>query len=65
LQKARRNEEMSIDSVKRTLFIESWLRHLTSQGVLNNSMTTKRQDDLSSIEAENLQATAQPKSLAN
>src|SRR5579864_7866733 len=34
LEKARRNEEVPTDSLKRTLTLESWLRHLASQGVL-------------------------------
>ena len=42
LQKARRNEEVPIDSLKRTLTLESWLRHLTIRGVLTNSMSAKR-----------------------
>ena len=41
LQKARRNEEVPIESLKRTLTLESWLRHLTIQGVLTNSMSDK------------------------
>jgi asparagine synthase (glutamine-hydrolysing) len=63
LEKARRNEEAPIDSLKRTLTLESWLRHLTSQGVLKNSLDTK--EHLSSLEAQELQAPAQPKSLAS
>jgi len=65
LQRARRNEEVPSDSLKRTLTLESWLRHLTIQGVLTNSRSTKRQDDFSSAEAQELQAPAQPKSLAS
>ena len=44
LQKARRNEDVPIGSLKRTLTLESWLRHLTLQGVLTNSMSTERQE---------------------
>jgi asparagine synthase (glutamine-hydrolysing) len=56
LQKARRNEEVPIDSLKRTLTLEFWLRHLTIHGILANSMFTKRQDASSSFEAKELQA---------
>jgi asparagine synthase (glutamine-hydrolysing) len=34
LQKARRNEEVDLGSLSRTLTLESWLRHLSKQGVL-------------------------------
>jgi len=34
LQKARRNEDVPIDSLKRTLMLESWLHHLTTKQVL-------------------------------
>jgi len=34
LQKARHNEEVPIESLKRTLTLESWLRHLTVHKVL-------------------------------
>jgi len=44
LQKAGRNEEVPVGSLKSTLFLESWLRHLTIQGVLTNSVPTKRQN---------------------
>jgi asparagine synthase (glutamine-hydrolysing) len=44
LQKARRNEDVPIGSLNRTLTLESWLRHLTLQGVLTNSVSTKRQE---------------------
>jgi hypothetical protein len=41
MQKARRNEDVPIASLNRTLTLESWLRHLTLQGVLTNSVPTK------------------------
>ena len=44
LQKARRKEEVPIDSLVKTLTLESWLRHLTTQGVLASSMSTKKPD---------------------
>jgi asparagine synthetase B (glutamine-hydrolysing) len=65
LQKARRNEDVPIGSLNRTLTLESWLRHLTLQGVLTNSVSTKRQEYSSSLEAKELQSPAQPKSLAS
>jgi asparagine synthase (glutamine-hydrolysing) len=65
LQKARRNEDIPIGSLNRTLTLESWLRHLTLQGVLTNSVSTKRQEHSASPEAKELQASAQPKSLAS
>lgn len=65
LKRAQRNEEVPIQSLNRTLFLESWLRHLTAQGVLNNSMATKRKKDFSSLGAKELQASAQPKSSAS
>lgn len=42
LHKAGHNEEVLVEGLKRTLTLESWLRHLTNQGVLTNSMPTKR-----------------------
>jgi asparagine synthase (glutamine-hydrolysing) len=65
LQKARRNEEVSIGSLKRTLKLESWLRHLTIQGVLTNAMATERQRHLSSLEAKTIPKPVQPKSSAS
>ena len=41
LHKARCNEEVSIDNLRRTLTLEAWLRHLTMQGILTNPMPTK------------------------
>ena len=64
LQKARRNEEVPIESLKSTLTLESWLRHLTSQGLLENSLDTKRREHLLSVDAQELQEVAQPKSPA-
>jgi asparagine synthase (glutamine-hydrolysing) len=37
LQKARRNEEVPSDILRRTLILESWLRHLTTQKVLGST----------------------------
>ncbi len=41
LRKAQRNEAVPINSLKRTLTLESWLRHLTIYGVLTNPTPTK------------------------
>jgi asparagine synthase (glutamine-hydrolysing) len=65
LQKARRNEDVPIGSLNRTLTLESWLRHLTLQGVLTNSVSTKRQEHSSSLETKELQSPARRKSLAS
>ena len=65
LRKAWRNEELPINSLKRTVTLESWLRHLTNQGVLKNSFDTKRQKHRSSVGAQELQELAQPKSSAS
>ena len=58
LLKARRNEDVPMGSLNRTLTLESWLRHLTLQGVLTNSVSTKRQEYSSSLEARELQSRA-------
>jgi asparagine synthase (glutamine-hydrolysing) len=65
LEKARRNEDVPIRSLNRTLTLESWLRHLTLQGVLMSSVSTRRQEYASSLEAKELQLPTQPKSLAS
>jgi asparagine synthase (glutamine-hydrolysing) len=65
LQKARRNEDVSIGSLNCTLTLESWLRHLTLQRVLTNSVSANRQECSSSLEAKELQSPARPKSLAS
>jgi asparagine synthase (glutamine-hydrolysing) len=65
LQNARRNEDVPIGSLNRTLTLESWLRHLTLQGVLTNSVSIKRQEYSSSPEAKELQSRARRKSLAS
>jgi asparagine synthase (glutamine-hydrolysing) len=65
LRKARREEDVPIGSLNRTLTLESWLRHLTLQGVLTNPVSTMSQEDSSSLEAKELQPTGEPKSLAS
>jgi asparagine synthetase B (glutamine-hydrolysing) len=57
LTKARRNEEVSIGSLMKTLTLESWLRHLTSRGVLNKFFDTKGQQHFSSLGGGELQET--------
>ncbi len=42
LQKARRNQDVPIDLLSRTLALEHWLRHLTTQGVLTPSTSKNR-----------------------
>lgn len=61
LQKARHREEVAIDSLKRTLLLESWVRHLSIQRVLTKAMVTKRPEYPPSLEVKELQASAQPK----
>jgi asparagine synthase (glutamine-hydrolysing) len=41
LQRARRNEEIPIESLTNTLMLESWLRHLTTERVLANSISNQ------------------------
>jgi asparagine synthase (glutamine-hydrolysing) len=65
LQKARRSEDVPFGSLNRTLTLESWLRHLTLQGVLTNSVSTKKEEYSSSLETRELQSPARPKSLAS
>jgi asparagine synthase (glutamine-hydrolysing) len=42
LQTTRRGESVPISNLRRSLTLEFWLRHLTVQGVLRNSMSTGR-----------------------
>ena len=65
LEKAQRNEDVSIGMLKRTLTLESWLRHLTIQEILTNSPSTKSRDKPSSLESQEFPARAQPKGLAS
>src|SRR5207245_7554777 len=61
-RKARRNEEVPIESLKRTLMLEAWLRHLTIYGVLMNPTPTKSHVSLQTGERV---VPAQPKSSAS
>ena len=65
LQKANLNGEVPIGSLKRTLTLESWLRHLTRQRVLRNSLDTQGREHLQSLEAQKLQEFAQPQGSAS
>jgi len=65
LQKAQCNEVVPIGSLRRTLTLESWLRHLTIQGILKNPILTKRQDHFSALTTKDHQVPPQPKSLAS
>ena len=65
LQKARRNQEVSLDGLKRTLTLESWLRHLTLQGILTNPITPEKQANSSALKATELQVPTQSKHLAS
>jgi len=60
LQKAQRNEEVRVESLKRTLTLESWLGHLAIHGVLASSTSTTRAESFS-LEAKDLEAPAQPR----
>jgi hypothetical protein len=51
LQALHRNEEIPINILSSTLKLESWLRHLTANRVLTNSISTKRQVYTESLEA--------------
>jgi asparagine synthase (glutamine-hydrolysing) len=65
LQKVHRNKDVPIGSLKHTLTLESWLRHITFQGVLKNPALTKRQDYSSALATKDPQVPAQPTSLAS
>ncbi len=65
LQKAQRGDESHLESLRRTLTLESWLRHLTSRGVLETSLDTKGQARISSLPDQEFQAPTRPHSLAS
>jgi asparagine synthase (glutamine-hydrolysing) len=65
LEDVRRNQKVPIGFLIRTLMLESWLRHLAIQGVLTTSMFAKKADSSSSLQANELHATAQSKSSAS
>ena len=59
LQKARRLEEVPVRALKGTLTIESWLRHLTIQGILTNPATLKTVCDSEFFADNKLRSSAQ------
>jgi asparagine synthase (glutamine-hydrolysing) len=61
LQDARDNEPVPIETLKRTLTLESWLRHLALHGVVTNLVSTKRQEYSSSLELRNSSLPLNPK----
>ena len=62
LRNARCNENVPVASLKRTLKLESWLRHLAAQGLLTNSTAAKRQSYSSTLDAKELQASVKHRS---
>jgi len=64
LQKAC-NEDVPIESLRRTLTLEFWLRHLAIHGVLTSSVSAKREEISSSPGAMELREPTRPKSLAS
>jgi asparagine synthase (glutamine-hydrolysing) len=65
LQKARRKEDFAIGSLKRAVTLESWLRHLTIQGVLTDSTPPEKQTNSPILGAKQPRTSARPKSLAS
>jgi asparagine synthase (glutamine-hydrolysing) len=65
LQEAHRLEEVPLKSLKRTLTIESWLRHLRIQGILTNATTIKKVCDSESFADKELRSSAQSNSSAS
>ena len=65
LQKARCNEDFAIGSLRRAVTLESWLRHLTIQGILADSTAPEKQTKSSTLEAKQLHASGQPTTSAS
>jgi len=65
LRKACHLEEVPTESFKRTLFLESWLRHLATLGVLTMPSVPTRRLEYSSHETKDIPATARPDSSAS
>jgi asparagine synthase (glutamine-hydrolysing) len=63
LQSARRDGEVPMRLLRRTLALEFWLRHISFHGILTASMS--RQEGSLSLEAKKLQAHPQAKSSAS
>lgn len=62
LEKARRKEDISLKSLKRTIFLEYWLRHLATRGILTTTPMLAKRPRFSSFEAKKLRAPIQPES---
>jgi asparagine synthase (glutamine-hydrolysing) len=60
VQKAQHNKEVPVDCLRRTLLLESWLRHLATRGVLTTSVATKRKSYSSAPETQGFQMPSQP-----
>jgi asparagine synthase (glutamine-hydrolysing) len=65
LQKGPYDKSVPYGILRRTLTLESWLRHLTLHKVVTNSMSTKRQSCFLNVDAKELLAATQPKSSAS
>jgi asparagine synthase (glutamine-hydrolysing) len=65
VRKSRHDGDVPIGSLKRTLTLASWLRHLATYGILANSMSAKKQVHSSTVEVEELQASTHSKSIAS
>jgi asparagine synthase (glutamine-hydrolysing) len=65
LQKAPCNEEVLTKSLRGTLRLESWLRHVRIQGVLTDSFPTTRQHHSSNTAIKELHSATQPKGSAS
>jgi asparagine synthase (glutamine-hydrolysing) len=65
LQKARRKEDVPIESLMRTLELECWMRQLAIRGVLASPMSTETQQRSPFCESEKLQGPVQPTRSAN
>jgi asparagine synthase (glutamine-hydrolysing) len=63
-QRARLNQEVPSWNLRRTLMLESWLRHLAIQGFLTDQRSTARYHT-SSLEVRNSKVVPQPKSSAS
>jgi asparagine synthase (glutamine-hydrolysing) len=65
LQKARRNDQILLKTLKRTLLLEAWLRNLTIHGILADPGRTKTQNSRSYRNAREFRRSPQSKSSAS
>jgi asparagine synthase (glutamine-hydrolysing) len=65
LQKAQHNGDVPVGRLKRVVTLESWLRHLTIQGVLTDSTPLEKKTNSPTLGAKQLQASTPPNSLAS